>query len=308
VNRVLVIILALLFACLGPQAYAYNTACTMTRAGMRYDAELGGRVSPDPLGHAASMSLYDYCNGDPVNGLDPDGRCAKGFSSGWSGSVSAGSPNSTAFQVGAMVGAWTNGGLTGLGQGAKNDVAVVGVTGAAVFGGPASYVYVNGITDWAGWTDTKSLTQAQQLQYNTTIYNATSSAQDVSFAVAGVYQAPKVTAPAPVLQVPTIGGRSPINSSYAGQTHPSGVQFTNQGFPNFSRYAQAQVEIEGLTGNYARDAAMANKAVGLEATPGGYVWHHVENGTTMQLVPQDVHNTTRHTGGAAVIQNGGFDQ
>ncbi len=47
----------------------------MTRAGMRYDAELGGRVSPDPLGHAASMSLYDYANGDPVNGLDPDGRC-----------------------------------------------------------------------------------------------------------------------------------------------------------------------------------------------------------------------------------------
>ncbi len=73
-NRVLVIILALLFACLGPQAYAYNTACTMTRAGMRYDAELGGRVSPDPLGHATSMSLYDYCNGDPVNGLDPTGR------------------------------------------------------------------------------------------------------------------------------------------------------------------------------------------------------------------------------------------
>ena len=43
-----------------------------------YDAALGGRVSPDPLGHAASMSLYDYAAGDPVNRLDPDGRCAKG--------------------------------------------------------------------------------------------------------------------------------------------------------------------------------------------------------------------------------------
>jgi hypothetical protein len=29
------------------------------------------------MGHDASMSLYDYCNGDPVNGLDPDGRLGK---------------------------------------------------------------------------------------------------------------------------------------------------------------------------------------------------------------------------------------
>jgi hypothetical protein len=26
------------------------------------------------MGHAASMSLYDYCSGDAVNYLDPDGR------------------------------------------------------------------------------------------------------------------------------------------------------------------------------------------------------------------------------------------
>jgi hypothetical protein len=31
-------------------------------------------LSPDPLGHAASMSLYDLCNGDPLNRFDPDGR------------------------------------------------------------------------------------------------------------------------------------------------------------------------------------------------------------------------------------------
>jgi hypothetical protein len=31
-------------------------------------------LSPDPLGQASSMSLYDYCRGDGVNGLDGDGR------------------------------------------------------------------------------------------------------------------------------------------------------------------------------------------------------------------------------------------
>ena len=274
-----------------------------------YEPTSGTFLSADPLGHSASMSLYDYCNGDPVNGLDPDGRFGKGATSGWSGSIAANSPSSSAFYAGSMFGAGANGGLSGLAQGAKNDIAMVGVTGAAVFGGQASYVYVNGITDWAGWTDTESMTQAQQLQYNTTIYNATSSAQDVSFAVAGVYQAPKVTAPAPVqMPVPTIGGRSPINSTYAGQTHPSGVQFTNQGFPNFSPYAQAQVEIKGLTGNIKIDSKLANDAMCYPSTPQGYTWHHVEDGKTMQLVPQDIHQEVRHTGGAAVIRNGGFDQ
>ena len=66
------------------------------------------------------------------------------------------------------------------------------------------------------------------------------------------------------------GGRNPNDrreKSYqqrlCGEAHPSGVRFTEQGFPDFSPYSKAEVEIEGLTGNYAEDAAVANKAVGL---------------------------------------------
>jgi len=29
--------------------------------------------------------------------------------------------------------------------------------------------------------------------------------------------------------------------------------------------------------------------------------------TIMQLIPRDIHNATRHTGGSATIRNGGFD-
>ncbi|MFM0184043.1 HNH endonuclease [Paraburkholderia aspalathi] len=117
--------------------------------------------------------------------------------------------------------------------------------------------------------------------------------------------------------VALVNGRVPINSKYAGQMYPTdslspelqakyplGVQFTPQGFPNFTPYAKAEAEIDGLTGNYGVDAAMANKAVGLQSTPQGYVWHHVEDGNTMQLIPQDLHNAVRHTGGAAVIKGG----
>jgi hypothetical protein len=109
-------------------------------------------------------------------------------------------------------------------------------------------------------------------------------------------------------KIPTIGGRRPINSQYAGEVHPSGVEFTEQGFPDFSPYSVAEVEINGLTGDYATDEALANNAAGFDATPDDYVWHHVEDGTTMQLVPKEIHSAVRHTGGSAVIRNGGFDQ
>ncbi|HAL72941.1 MAG TPA: hypothetical protein DCP71_14330 [Verrucomicrobiales bacterium] len=46
--------------------------------GARYYDPAGGRfLSPDPLGHAESMTLYDYAGGDPINFVDPTGRGKK---------------------------------------------------------------------------------------------------------------------------------------------------------------------------------------------------------------------------------------
>jgi hypothetical protein len=61
-----------------------------------YDPERGVFLSPDPMGHAASVSLYDYANGDPVNNLDPDGRFGKQAYSSISSGVS------TAYSYGAQ--------------------------------------------------------------------------------------------------------------------------------------------------------------------------------------------------------------
>ncbi|MDQ8195653.1 RHS repeat-associated core domain-containing protein [Coraliomargarita sp. SDUM461004] len=41
-----------------------------------YDSRSGRFLSPDPLGHTASMDLYSYAGGDPLNFLDPSGRGA----------------------------------------------------------------------------------------------------------------------------------------------------------------------------------------------------------------------------------------
>ena len=99
-----------------------------------------------------------------------------------------------------------------------------------------------------------------------------------------------------------VGGRKPINSKYAGKTHPSGVAFSREGFPIFGPHAIAEVEVEGLTGEYSNDEKLANQKMGFAETPEGFVWHHVEDEKTMQLVPRDLHRRVRHTGGAAIIK------
>ncbi len=52
--------------------------------GARFYDPAGHRyLSPDPLGHAASLGLYDYAGGDPVNFVDPDGRLVVGAAEGY---------------------------------------------------------------------------------------------------------------------------------------------------------------------------------------------------------------------------------
>ena len=43
----------------------------------------------------------------------------------------------------------------------------------------------------------------------------------------------------------------------------------------------------------------ANKKAKLKETPDEMVWHHVENSTILQLIPKDLHDAVKHTGGRA---------
>ncbi len=103
-----------------------------------------------------------------------------------------------------------------------------------------------------------------------------------------------------------------INKKFAGQTYnlsgdlakkySKGVKFTKDGFPDFSPYSKAIVKIDGLKGNTSSDFTTANKALGIKTTPSGYTWHHVEDGRTLMLVPTELHQVVRHTGGAALLK------
>lgn len=122
--------------------------------------------------------------------------------------------------------------------------------------------------------------------------------------------------------VKPVAGRLPQNHKFAGKPFPDkklpkqyrassggkGVKFSDEGFPDFSPYAKqlksggTTVQIK-YTGSRKGDFAAANTAAGYKKTPAGYVWHHLEDGKTMMLVPEDLHDAVKHTGGVAMHKN-----
>ena len=95
---------------------------------------------------------------------------------------------------------------------------------------------------------------------------------------------------------------TPRNVHLAGKPHPvTKIPFNQQGFPDFSGVSRAEVKIV-QTGNRRVDSAAANKAANLSDTPERFIWHHHQDGRTMQLVPETIHQQTGHTGGVAIIK------
>ena len=122
-------------------------------------------------------------------------------------------------------------------------------------------------------------------------------------------------------KVKPVAGQLPRNHRYAGKEFPrhrlppayqrTGVRFTDDGFPDFSPYAhqlpngQISVQIQ-LTGNYAHDRVRARVAAGFKSAnevPTTHTWHHHPDGKTMSLVPADLHDKVRHSGGRGIYRH-----
>ncbi len=90
------------------------------------------------------------------------------------------------------------------------------------------------------------------------------------------------------------------NKHLAGQKHPkTGVPFDAEGYPDFKAAGVVKKEVRiKQTGDRNRDYGLAYKAAELKPEE-GYTWHHHQDGTTMQLVPRNIHGATGHTGGVA---------
>ncbi len=114
-------------------------------------------------------------------------------------------------------------------------------------------------------------------------------------------------------KIKKIGKQVPLNSSYSGrqfpmeklslklqEKYPKGVWFDEEGFPLFSIYATRAVEIK-ITGAGRFDFMRANAAAGFERVPDDMTWHHYQDGKTMLLMPRDIHDAVKHSGGVAFV-------
>jgi YD repeat-containing protein len=96
-----------------------------------------------------------------------------------------------------------------------------------------------------------------------------------------------------------------VDPSLNGNT----VVYDPEGFPVYAPYLYPDgintVQIK-MTGSRNSDFADANKLAGYGSTandtPIGYTWHHHQDVGLMQLVHEDVHAMTPHTGGVAIWQ------
>ena len=81
--------------------------------------------------------------------------------------------------------------------------------------------------------------------------------------------------------------------------HTLGIPFNHALSPYFSRYSIKNIRIE-LGSSRNVDFARVDSAVGYgpeNPRPEGYTWHHHQDSGYMQLVPSDIHDAVRHSGG-----------
>lgn len=63
------------FGFAGGHGYQRDPDSGLMLLGARYyDPSIGRFISRDPIGYEGGLNLYAYCNGDPVNAVDPDGE------------------------------------------------------------------------------------------------------------------------------------------------------------------------------------------------------------------------------------------
>jgi hypothetical protein len=100
------------------------------------------------------------------------------------------------------------------------------------------------------------------------------------------------------------GGKIEINNGTWKYTNPQGISVTyKNGFPDFkgSGHVVQEANIGGFT-DYYRDFKNADMITGGRMDPINNVWHHLEDGRTLQEVNKQIHMQFTHRGGMSAIK------
>jgi uncharacterized Zn-binding protein involved in type VI secretion len=86
------------------------------------------------------------------------------------------------------------------------------------------------------------------------------------------------------------------------------VNYNKEGYPDFRPHAVDNTKLPGGFQDRPTDFRAANNQTGRSQygsdSPPDHTWHHHEDGTTMQLVPRDIHRQFTHAGGISGTHGG----
>jgi hypothetical protein len=152
------------------------------------------------------------------------------------------------------------------------------------------------------------------------MYNLTVAQAHTFFVGDGRWLVHNAVVPCPSGGGDMVNGRKPINHEYAGNSmslpasaqangHTS-ISFSSQGYADFSPFATTLTANNTVTlpvgrRNRTSDFTDSDRLAGITERwrkQHGLTWHHHEDGITMILVPTNVHDYVRHTGGVATTK------
>lgn len=241
-----------------------------------YDASLGRFLSPDwwdVSDRGVGTDRYGYSLGDPVNKSDPNGHRST------NSLLSDGDP------IGGSIEVFDPNPMDGIDPNSRTWRERVISQGAGLLG-LAAFAFVLATSG-----EKKSPTSAPVV----VLPNNPATVDADSVVDRRDYNLKREAAKESLRQALSLDARL-RNSHLAGGVHKSGVPFDATGFPDFSQYVVLEVRITP-TGSRAGDRRAANRAAGYDQQPEDMVWHHHQDGVTMQLVPASIHAVTGHSGG-----------
>jgi RHS repeat-associated protein len=243
-----------------------------------YDPDVGRFLTPDwwdPWQQGVDINRYAYAGNDPINFSDPNGHAADGY--------------------------WAPGPIPPADLPAVVDPLV---------NGSSSYVnsvlnYGGALFEFAGQYDDPLVTAGQiWSQSCPPPCGAGGSVLVGGGKVVGSFG--KVGAAIKSARAANFAAKNDIkivNKALAGKKHPvTDVPYDKFGFPVFDG---PKVNI-GKFRTRKTDNILANRAKGYKRTPSGQVWHHHQDGKSMQLVNSAKHKNTSHTGGYSISNKGGY--
>ncbi|MBM3857859.1 MAG: hypothetical protein FJ390_07885 [Verrucomicrobia bacterium] len=222
---------------------------------------------------ASGSSLY--CNGDPVNGLDPDGRCVEGYNAGWANGNGSFAGTYDSSQASSEIG-YGAGWLVG---GALGDVNVMVARPVAALTYGAAELIDSGIN---------ATEQAIGLPSGSIVAASFAFGPEVGLPMTGLRALGSVVRSGNTVAEATGEFYSvAFETKLSSTSYPGATRYMH--FKEANTALDAAVEADPTFGKLGISIPKTSTGSILGKSPENWVWHHDSEPGVMQLVPKNQH-------------------